>query len=191
MRRECRERFPRHRRLAIPTCITARAWRTCRDACLDRWLAVSFEVGAGENAPGIPVNAQPAITYLVSGPWDDCIYHTKIFWMDGNDKGEILTRPWTQKLPQCITLTATVTSHCVSIDHNGQFFQHTHTHRAPIMRCHDVTMDLTCILGGTGPVLWVTRRTKVVAVMDRPEIRNAAMLCRAGSLMKWNQTDHD
>ena len=26
MRRECRERFPRHRRSAIPTCITARAW---------------------------------------------------------------------------------------------------------------------------------------------------------------------
>ena len=35
MRWECRERFPRHRRLAIPTCITARAWRTCRDACRD------------------------------------------------------------------------------------------------------------------------------------------------------------
>ena len=29
MRRECRERFPRHRWLAIPTCITARAWRMC------------------------------------------------------------------------------------------------------------------------------------------------------------------
>ena len=28
--------FPRHRRQAIPTCITARAWRTCRDACRDR-----------------------------------------------------------------------------------------------------------------------------------------------------------
>ena len=27
MRRECRERFPRHRSLAIPTCITASAWR--------------------------------------------------------------------------------------------------------------------------------------------------------------------
>ena len=26
MRRECRERFPRHRGLAIPACITARAW---------------------------------------------------------------------------------------------------------------------------------------------------------------------
>ena len=28
--------FPRQRRLAIPTCITARAWSTCRDACRDR-----------------------------------------------------------------------------------------------------------------------------------------------------------
>ena len=33
MHRECRERFPRHHGLAIPTCITERAWRTCRDAC--------------------------------------------------------------------------------------------------------------------------------------------------------------
>ena len=47
MRRECRERFPRHRRWAIPTCITARASRTCRDACRDRQLAVSFEIGGG------------------------------------------------------------------------------------------------------------------------------------------------
>ena len=36
MRRECRERFPRHRELAILICTTARAWRTCRDACRDR-----------------------------------------------------------------------------------------------------------------------------------------------------------
>ena len=36
MRRECRERFPRHRGWAIPTCITARASRTCRDAFWDR-----------------------------------------------------------------------------------------------------------------------------------------------------------
>ena len=45
MRRECRERFPRRPRWAIPTCITARAWRTCRDGCRHRTLAVSFEVG--------------------------------------------------------------------------------------------------------------------------------------------------
>ena len=38
MRRECRERFPRHRNrlLAIPICITARVWCTCRDVCRDR-----------------------------------------------------------------------------------------------------------------------------------------------------------
>ena len=29
MRRKFRKRFPRHRGLAIPTCITARAWRRC------------------------------------------------------------------------------------------------------------------------------------------------------------------
>ena len=33
MRRECRERFLRQRGLVIPTCITARTWRMCRDAC--------------------------------------------------------------------------------------------------------------------------------------------------------------
>ena len=38
MRRECRKSVPLHRGLEIPTCITARAWRTCRDACLDRQL---------------------------------------------------------------------------------------------------------------------------------------------------------
>ena len=47
MRRECLERFPRHRRWAIPTCMTALASRTCRDACRDRQLSVSFEIGGG------------------------------------------------------------------------------------------------------------------------------------------------
>ena len=36
MGRECRKRFPICCGLAIPTCITAHAWRTCRDACRDR-----------------------------------------------------------------------------------------------------------------------------------------------------------
>ena len=63
--------FPHHRGLAIPTCITARAWRTCRDACRDRRLAVSVEDGhgGGENFPGIPGPcATPNFTYLVRGP---------------------------------------------------------------------------------------------------------------------------
>ena len=33
MRLECLEHLVRHRGLAIQICITARAWRTCRDAC--------------------------------------------------------------------------------------------------------------------------------------------------------------
>ena len=53
MRREW-ECFPLHHGLAIPTCITARASRTCRDACRDRLLSVSFEFGGGKNLPGIP-----------------------------------------------------------------------------------------------------------------------------------------
>ena len=70
MRRECRERFPRHRGLAIPTCITARASRTCRDACQDRLLRVPFEVSGGENFPGIPgACAIRNSTYLARGPW--------------------------------------------------------------------------------------------------------------------------
>ena len=48
----------------------ARASRTCRDACRDRQLAVSFEVGGGENVPGIPgAYATNNFTYLVRGPW--------------------------------------------------------------------------------------------------------------------------
>ena len=51
MRRECRERFIRNRRLAIPTGITARARRTCRDACRDRLLTVSFCRGPNASNP--------------------------------------------------------------------------------------------------------------------------------------------
>ena len=52
------------------TCIMTRAWCTCRDACRDRWLAVSVEVGGRENIPGIPgACAARNFTFLVRGPW--------------------------------------------------------------------------------------------------------------------------
>ena len=71
--------FPPPPRLAIPTCITARAWRTCRDACRDRWLAISFEVGDGENVPCIRGTcAIRNFAYLVRGPWS--VIHTNIQW---------------------------------------------------------------------------------------------------------------
>ena len=70
--------FPVTRGLAIPTCITARAWRTCRDACRDRQLAISFEVGGGENVPGIPgACATRNFTYLVRGPCN-CLHHAQL-----------------------------------------------------------------------------------------------------------------
>ena len=54
MRQECRERFPCRRGLTIPTYIMARAWRKRRDACRDRKLPISFDIGSRENVPGIP-----------------------------------------------------------------------------------------------------------------------------------------
>ena len=46
--------------IAIPACITARAWRTCRDACRDRLPAVT-----GKTFPAFPAHAQPQ--FCVSG----------------------------------------------------------------------------------------------------------------------------
>ena len=69
MRQECRERFSRRCGLTIPTCITACAWRTCRDACRDRYLAVSSEVSGGQNVASIPsAYATCNFPYLVRGP---------------------------------------------------------------------------------------------------------------------------
>ena len=46
--------------IAIPACITARAWRTCRDACRDPLPAVT-----GKTFPAFPAHAQPQ--FCVSG----------------------------------------------------------------------------------------------------------------------------
>ena len=55
--------------LPIPTYITARAWCTCRDACRNHYLAVSLEVGGGENVPSMPgARATRNAVYLVRTP---------------------------------------------------------------------------------------------------------------------------
>ena len=70
MRRECRERFPRHRLQRKPlindpdihhgTCMTQVPW--CMSGSLTR--------GGGENVPGIPgACATHNFTYLAKGPW--------------------------------------------------------------------------------------------------------------------------
>ena len=61
--------FFRHRGLTIPTCMTTRAWRTCRGACRDRVHAVSFGVGGVANVPGIfGACATRNFLYLIRGP---------------------------------------------------------------------------------------------------------------------------
>ena len=69
MRQECRERFPYHRGLTIPKCITARARRTCRDA----WSLTSgflWSRFAGKTFPAFPAHAQPAIFVSGKRPMD-------------------------------------------------------------------------------------------------------------------------
>ena len=63
MRWECRDPFPRHRGLAIPTYITARAWHV--PWCMPGSLTSGFLVGSGENIPS--VCATHNFTYLVRG----------------------------------------------------------------------------------------------------------------------------
>ena len=57
--------FKGNRWLAIPTCITARAWRTCRDACRDRLPAVT-----GKTFPAFPAHAHPQICVSGKRPID-------------------------------------------------------------------------------------------------------------------------
>ena len=52
--------FEGNRYLAIPACITARSWRTCRDACRDRLPAVT-----GKTFPAFPAHAH--LYFCVSG----------------------------------------------------------------------------------------------------------------------------
>ena len=56
----------RLRGLAITSCITARAWRRCRDAYWDYELAGSLEFSGGENVPGI-LDACTTRNFDVSG----------------------------------------------------------------------------------------------------------------------------
>ena len=89
MHRECRERFSPPPRVSDPTCITVHASCTCRGACRDRWLVVSFEVGGGEIVPGIPgACATRNFAYLVRGP---LLGNSRCqdIWRHGHDQGQV------------------------------------------------------------------------------------------------------
>ena len=58
-------KFKRNRELAIPACITARAWGTCRDACRDCLPAV-----AGKTFSAFPAHAHPQFYVFGKRPMD-------------------------------------------------------------------------------------------------------------------------
>ena len=57
--------FEGNRLLVISACITARAWRTCRDACRDRLPAVM-----GKMFPAFPAHAHPQLCVSGKKPID-------------------------------------------------------------------------------------------------------------------------
>ena len=113
MRRECRERFPRHRIQRKPlvsgTCVTHVPW--CMSGFLIR--------GGGENVPGIPgAWTTRNFAYLVRGPWSYYCKHIIVY--DGiirccPDKGlsvlallgiaagKVVLRIWYHAVGGCIT----------------------------------------------------------------------------------------
>ena len=102
MRRECRERFSRHRFQSKPlvndpgmhhdTCVTHVSW--CMSGSLIR--------GGGENVRGIPgACATRNFTYLARGPWTSC-------WSHIDNQIRLFEVPWRSvdiTVMVCMTLT--------------------------------------------------------------------------------------
>ena len=110
MRRECRERIPRHRGLEIPTCIMARTWRRCRDACWDRKLALSFEVGGGYNIIRACATRNPP--YLVRG---HCHKSCKVYSMDADGLAPLVTRKIIAKWLTYFAMNVPLASHWLEL----------------------------------------------------------------------------
>ena len=69
--------FKGNRLLAIPACITARLWRTCRDACRDSLPAVT-----GKTFPAFPAHAYPQFCVSDKRPMEAVLWmrpHKSIF----------------------------------------------------------------------------------------------------------------
>ena len=73
MRRECRERFPRHRGLATPTCIMARAWcmpgSLTRGVLWSRWRGKRSRHSRHMRNPQFYVSVKRPIAVQVLSQW--------------------------------------------------------------------------------------------------------------------------
>ena len=90
--------FNGNRYLATPACITARAWRTCRDACRDRLHAVT-----GKTFPAFPAHAHPQFCVSGKRPMDPMSeLHTKPRIISGTTPSLATDSPrgvWMNRLP--------------------------------------------------------------------------------------------
>ena len=90
----------------------------CRDACRDRWLPVSFEVGGGENVLDIPgACVTRNSTYLVRGSWYNHFRFTTTDKYDSDgkrwyfrfDDGDKMNYSWTHTISYFAKKTKKVT----------------------------------------------------------------------------------
>ena len=98
-------KFSRHRGLAIPTCITARAWRTCRDAwgCMpgsltsgfpwSRWRGKLSRHSRRMRNPRFYVSGKRPITALISHLYSPLTRHALVFVETALFTGR-LGEPW-------------------------------------------------------------------------------------------------
>ena len=78
-------------RVSYPDMHHGTCGRTCRDACRDRLLAVSFEVGSGENVPGaLDAWVNRNFTYLIRSPCKAISAMCRIQWNAARCMGDDL-----------------------------------------------------------------------------------------------------
>ena len=116
-----------------------RSRRTSRDACLDRWLAVSFEIGGGENVPGIPGACATRNFTYARGPW-----HYWLIW-------HYLIRVKYNKVTPCACFFNN-TDHSEIITYLANYQQqavntkHSHFHTMPTSNCQSLNLTTTILM---------------------------------------------
>ena len=146
MRRECRERFPRHGLQRKPlvsdpdmnhgTCVTHVPW----------FMSGSLTRGGEETFPAFPTHAQPSIfTYLVRGPWTDDGNTTKT---NHNKTVSIfhgmyacVTRPGTDSVSRQCTTTVFTQRHVANEEEKNTWMEIPRFKRHHTKICFDVTFQ--------------------------------------------------
>ena len=104
------ERFPYHRGLTIPTCITVRARRT--PWCMSGSLTTGFLWSrlAGKTFPAFPAHAQPAIFVSDKSPMDNYHFHGHSHKKSGQNAKSLINYDFIDSI---LTLSFSVSFYCL------------------------------------------------------------------------------